>query len=324
MGNGLLDVPGLQVGHWTHAEAQTGCTVILCGEGAVCGVDVRGGSPGTRETDLLDPTCTVDKVHAVLLAGGSAFGLAAADGVMRWLEERGIGFDVGVAKVPIVPAAILFDLLVGDPKVRPDAAAGYAACEDAIKVPRTSEVSGIYNGSIGAGTGATVGKALGPKFAMKGGLGQASISTKAGLVVGALAVVNAFGNVHDLQGKLIAGARNPNGAGFADSVLAMSRDSWRTVDQSAQRQNTTLAVVATNAALTKSEATKVAQMAQTGLARVIRPAHSPLDGDVVFALSTGDLGGKASVSLVGALAAEVLSEAIVMGVNSTDGERISG
>jgi L-aminopeptidase/D-esterase-like protein len=324
MGNGLLDVPGLQVGHWTHAEAQTGCTVILCGEGAVCGVDVRGGSPGTRETDLLDPTCTVDKVHAVLLAGGSAFGLAATDGVMRWLEERGIGFDVGVAKVPIVPAAILFDLLVGDPKVRPDAAAGYAACEDAIKVPRTSEVSGIYNGSIGAGTGATVGKALGPKFAMKGGLGQASISTKAGLVVGALAVVNAFGNVHDLQGKLIAGARNPNGAGFADSVLAMSRDSWRTVDQSAQRQNTTLAVVATNAALTKSEATKVAQMAQTGLARVIRPAHSPLDGDVVFALSTSDLGGKASVSLVGALAAEVLSEAIVMGVNSTDGERISG
>jgi L-aminopeptidase/D-esterase-like protein len=283
----------------------------------VCGVDVRGGSPGTRETDLLSPTCTVDKVHAVLLAGGSAFGLAAADGVMRWLEERGVGFDVGVAKVPIVPTAILFDLLVGDANVRPDAVAGYAACEDAIKVPRTSVVRGSYNGSVGAGMGATVGKALGPKFAMKGGVGQASTSTEIGLIVGALVVVNAFGNVHDLQGNILAGARNPNGVGFADLVQAITRDSWRTVDQS--RQNTTLAVVATNAALTKSEATKVAQMAQMGLARVIRPAHSPLDGDVVFALSTGDV--RANLTVVGMLAADVLAEAIVNAVVSvsTDG-----
>ena len=316
LNNALNDVPGLRVGHWTNLEAATGCTVVLCEQGAVCGVDVRGGSPGTRETDLLHPTCTVDKVHAVLLGGGSAFGLAAADGVMHWLEERDIGFDVGVAKVPIVPAAILFDLLIGDARVRPDAAAGYAACEDATKVP------GTLAGNVGAGTGATVGKALGPKFAMKGGLGQASravnipkVSEPSGcspLIVSALVAVNAFGNVHDAQGNILAGARNLNGVGFADPIQAITRTSWQAANSS--RQNTTLGIVATNAVLTKSEATKVAQMAQAGLARVIRPVHSPLDGDVVFALSTDNV--QTNVSVVGALAADVLAEAVVNAVRA--------
>lgn len=301
MNNTLTDVPGLKVGHWTDLEAATGCTVVLCPEGAVAGVDVRGTAPGTRETDLLNPVCMIEKVHAVLIGGGSAFGLAAADGVMRWLEERGYGFDVGVAKVPIVPAAILFDLGLGRADVRPDAAAGYAACEAAGDGP-------VAQGNVGAGTGATVGKALGLGQATKAGLGSASQKIGADIVIAALAAVNAFGDVYDpQQQRIIAGARNPDG-GFADSLQVMQRRAVTFTPGA----NTTLAVIATNARLTKSGATKAAQMAHDGLARVIRPIHTHFDGDTIFALSYGDK--QADLSLVGAVAADVLAEAVISAV----------
>ena len=305
MNNSLTDIPGITVGHWTDQEAATGCTVILCPEGAVAGVDVRGGAPGTRETDLLNPTCMVEKVHAICLAGGSAFGLAAADGVMRWLEEHGYGFDVRVARVPIVPAAVIFDLALGRADVRPDAAAGYAACQAASAGP-------IAEGNVGAGTGATVGKMLGYPQGMKGGLGTTSRQLDNGVLVAALAVVNAAGDIiNPGTGQIVAGARRADGQGFADIIGTLagggttSRDSWGA-------RNTTLGVVATNVALTKAGATKLAQVAQTGLARTIRPVHTPVDGDVVFGLSLGDQ--QADLSIVGALAAELLSIAIVRAV----------
>lgn len=306
MHNDLTDIPGLQVGHWTNLEAATGCTVILCPAGAVAGADVRGGAPGTRELALLDPVCTVERIHALLLAGGSAFGLAAADGVMRWLEERNIGYDVGIARVPIVPAAILFDLPIGSPLVRPDSAAGYAACVAASAGPLTE-------GNVGAGTGATVGKALGLKCACKGGLGSASVLLPGGGRVAALAVVNAFGNIHDPQsGQAIAGARQLDGqercCGFADPVAILAERA----NLSFAATNTTLAVVATNVTLGKAGATKVAQMAHDGLARTIRPVHTAIDGDIVFALSLGNQAGDAN--LVGAVAADVLATAVVRAV----------
>jgi L-aminopeptidase/D-esterase-like protein len=299
--NGLTDVPGLKVGHWTNLEAATGCTVVLCPEGAVAGVDVRGTAPGTRETDLLDPVCLVEKVNAILIGGGSAFGLAAADGVMRWLEERGYGFDVRVAKVPIVPAAILFDLGLGRADVRPDGAAGYAACEAASDGP-------VEQGNVGAGTGATAGKTLGFGRATKTGLGTASKLIAGETVVAALVAVNAYGDVYDpQQQKVIAGARGLDGK-FIDSVQFAAGRIGQTFARLAGT-NTTLAVVATNVKLTKSEATKVAQMAQDGLARAIRPAHTHFDGDTIFALSYGDK--TADLSLIGALAADALAEAVV-------------
>lgn len=305
MNNSLTDIPGITVGHWTNEEAATGCTVILCPAGAVAGVDVRGGAPGTRETDLLNPTCLVEKVHAICLAGGSAFGLAAADGVMRWLEEQGHGFDVRVARVPIVPAAVIFDLAMGRADVRPDAAAGYAACVAASAGP-------VTEGNVGAGTGATVGKMLGYLQGMKGGLGTASRQVENGVIVAALAVVNAAGDIIDPHtGHIIAGSRQTDGAGFADIMGTLTgggttnRDSWG-------MRNTTLGVVATNVALTKTGATKLAQVAQTGLARAIRPVHTLLDGDVVFALSLGQQSGDPSV--IGALAADLLSKAVVRAV----------
>lgn len=316
MNKGLTDISGLQVGHWTNKEGGTGCTAILCPpEGAVCGVDVRGGAPGTRETDLLRPECSVEKVHAIMLAGGSAFGLAAADGAMHWLEEHGRGYDVGVAKVPIVPSAILFDLPMITPKARPDAAAGYAACQAASD-------TAVVNGTIGAGTGATVGKILGLRQATKGGIGSASKHITNGIVVSALVALNAFGAVIDPKtGEIIAGPRKPIGKGFVDPVeaaqgfigqtIARAREAW------SERANTTLAVVATNVILTKAQATKVAQMAHDGLARTIRPIHTLFDGDVVFALSHGDK--KADVSLIGALAADVLAEAVINAVQSATG-----
>ncbi len=316
MNKGLTDISGLQVGHWTNKEGGTGCTAILCPpEGAVCGVDVRGGAPGTRETDLLRPECSVEKVHAIMLAGGSAFGLAAADGAMRWLEEHGRGYDVGVAKVPIVPSAILFDLPMITPKARPDAAAGYAACQAASD-------AAVVNGTIGAGTGATVGKILGLRQATKGGIGSASKHITNGIVVSALVALNAFGAVIDPKtGEIIAGPRKPIGKGFVDPVeaaqgfigqtIARAREAW------SERANTTLAVVATNVILTKAQATKVAQMAHDGLARTIRPIHTMFDGDVVFALSQGDK--KADVSLIGALAADVLAEAVINAVQAATG-----
>ncbi|MCP4429016.1 MAG: P1 family peptidase [Chloroflexi bacterium] len=302
MHNALTDVSGLKVGHWTNLEAATGCTVVLCPDGAVAGVDVRGTAPGTRETDLLDPVCMVEQVHAILIGGGSAFGLAAADGVMRWLEEHDYGFDVGVAKVPIVPAAILFDLPLGRADVRPDAAAGYAACEAATDGP-------VPEGNVGAGTGASVGKAMGFKQATKSGLGTAGKKISGGVVVAALVAVNAFGDVYDpARQQIIAGTRSPGG-GFVDTLKFAESMVGQTIAKLSKGTNTTLAVVSTNVKLTKSGATKVAQMAQDGLARTIRPAHTHFDGDTIFALSCGDK--QADLSLVGALAADVLAEAVI-------------
>jgi L-aminopeptidase/D-esterase-like protein len=309
----LTAIPGLRVGHWTNLEGGTGCTVVLCPQGAVAGVDVRGGAPGTREMQLLSPTCAIEHVHAVLIGGGSAYGLAAADGVMRWLEERGYGFDVGIAKVPIVPAAILFDLPVLRADQRPDAAAGYAACEAATDTP-------VTQGNVGAGTGATCGKALGFALATKAGLGSAAIALDNGLIVAALAAVNAFGDVVDPRtGRILAGARRPDGHGFADTMAHLRTADPLSLAHLAEQQrgqNTTLAVVATNAALTKVQATKVAQMAHNGLARVIRPIHTMLDGDTIFALSLGTL--RADVSLLGELAAEAVAQSVVNAVITTE------
>ncbi len=307
MHNTLTDVPGLAVGHWTDLEAATGCTVILCPpQGAVAGVDVRGFAPGTREIVLLDPVYTVDRVHAILLSGGSAFGLAAADGVMRWLEERGRGFETGVAKVPIVPAAILFDLAIGRADVRPDGAAGYAACGAATTQP-------VVQGCVGAGTGATVGKLLGLPNATKGGIGSASRRLENGVMIGALVAVNPVGDVVNPEsGRILAGARRPDG-GFANSMTLIEARLGQSFPDIVS-SNTTLAVVATNATLTKAGATKVARMAHDGLARAIRPIHTSFDGDTVFALSVGDLA--ADAGLVGALAADVLAEAVINAVRA--------
>ncbi len=309
----LTAIPGLRVGHWTDLEGGTGCTVVLCPHGAVAGVDVRGGAPGTRETQLLAPTCAIEHVHAILIGGGSAYGLAAADGVMRWLEERGYGFDVGIAKVPIVPAAILFDLPVLRADQRPDAAAGYAACEAATDAP-------VTQGNVGAGTGATCGKALGFALATKAGLGSAAMALDNGLLVAALAAVNAFGDVIDPRtGRILAGARGTDGRGFADTMAYLCMADPLSLAHLAEQQrgqNTTLAVVATNAALTKAQATKVAQMAHNGLARAIRPIHTMLDGDTIFALSFGTL--RADVSLLGELAAEVVAQSVVNAVMAAE------
>ena len=303
MHNDITDIPGVRVGHDTHLEAGTGCTVILCDPPAIGGVDVRGGAPATRETDLLRPMHLVDSVHAIVLTGGSAFGLDAASGVVRYLEEQQIGYDVGVAKVPIVPAAAIFDLAFGSATIRPDAEAGYRACQQA-------NAEATQQGNIGAGTGATVGKMLGPAFAMKGGLGSASTTLTDGVRVGALVIVNAFGNILDLQTQqVIAGGRPPLSTGG-------------TPDGASPFGNTTIAVIATNASLTKEEVNKVAQMAHNGLAQAIRPAHTLFDGDTVFALALGpreqrhiDLATNAyQVSMIGAAAAKVLAQAIVNGV----------
>jgi len=313
--NSITDVRGIEVGHAQDDEALTGCTVILCRKGAVAGVDVRGGAPGTRETDLLNPVNLVQKVHAVVLSGGSAFGLDAASGVMRYLEEKKIGFDTGVVKVPIVPSAILYDLNLGRADVRPDSAMGYRAAASASS-------DAPAEGNAGAGTGASIGKMFGKSLAMKSGLGTASMDIGGGVIVGALVAVNAFGDVVDPRtGEIIAGLRSgragPLRVGrkedhFADSLAMMKIAIGRSILGLASRANTVIGVVATNAILTKAQATKVAQMAQDGIARTIRPAHTMLDGDVIFALSTG--ARKADVSTVGAFAAEVMEQAIVRAV----------
>ena len=304
MSGTLTDVAGLTVGHWTDLEAATGCTVVLCdGDGAVAGVDVRGSAPGTRETDLLDPVNAVQKVHAVLIAGGSAFGLDAASGVMRWLEARGRGVEVGPQRVPIVPAAVLFDLAVGRPDVRPDAAAGEAACDAATAGP-------VPQGSVGAGTGATVGKVPGSELATKSGLGSASLRLAGGVTVGALVAVNAAGDVVDpASGAVIAGPRRDGG--FVRTVEWLREHSPRV----GVGQSTTLAVVATDAALTKPEAAKVARMAHDGLARTVDPVHTMLDGDTVFALATGAAERHADVTAVGAAAATALAAAVLAAVS---------
>jgi len=307
----LTDVPGVRVGHFTDRRRPTGCTVVLTEEGAVCGVDVRGGAPGTRETDLLDPVRSVDRVHAVVLAGGSAFGLEAATGVVRYLEEKGVGFAVGPIRVPIVPAAILFDLAVGDQRIRPDAAAGYEAARAASDAP-------VAEGCVGAGAGATVGKLLGPRGAMKGGLGSASITLGGGVVVGAVVAVNALGDVVDPStSRTVAGARTPDGRGLRGAVEGLRAGELARVPLTGE--STTIGVVATNATLTRTGATMVARMAHDGLARTIRPVHTPWDGDTVFALSTGGLDLHEPALVVGTLAAEAVAEAVVRAVRAATG-----
>lgn len=299
------EIPGLQVGHAQDFEAATGCSVVLTPAGAVCGVDQRGGAPGTRETDLLRPMHRVHDVHGVLLTGGSAFGLAAADGVVRWLEEQQAGYDVGVARVPIVPAAVLFDLAIGRADLRPDAAMGYAACQAAANRSPANEM-----GTIGAGTGATVGNILGPAHRMKGGLGSSVIELGQALWVGALFAVNCLGDVVDLRsGRILAGVRKLPEDGFADTMQQLKEMSEGITGPG----NTVIGVVATNARLSKEGANKVAQMAHDGLARAVRPAHTMFDGDTIFALGTGQ-GPAAEANLIGAFAAEATAQAIVEGV----------
>jgi L-aminopeptidase/D-esterase-like protein len=310
---GLTAVEGIAVGHHTLTARPTGCTVVLVGGGAVAGIDVRGGAPGTKETDLLDPVNSVQQVHAIALAGGSAFGLDAATGVMRFLEERNIGYDVKVAKVPIVPAAILIDLWVGDnAKVRPDAECGYAAAKAASPGP-------VAEGSIGAGAGATVGKMGGNARAMKGGLGTASIQLPSGLVVAALVAVNAAGDVIDpATQKVVAGMRTEDGKALADARRLLRSGAFD-LAQPRPGENTTIGVVATNATLTKAQATKVAQMAHDGFARSIVPSHTPGDGDTIFALATARRQGEPNVSLIGALAAEAIADAVVRAAHQATG-----
>jgi len=314
LNNSITDVRGIEVGHVQDEAALTGCTVILCRKGSVAGVDVRGGAPGTRETDLLNPINLVQKVHAVVLAGGSAFGLDAASGVMRWLDEQKIGFNTGAAKVPIVPSAILYDLNVGRADVRPDPAMGYLAASRASSGP-------IAEGNVGVGTGASVGKMFGFSLSMKAGVGTASMDIGGGVIVGALVAVNAWGDVVDPHtGSILAGLRSGKvgtirvgkKGSYADTLTMLKGAVGGGLLGFASRANTVIGVVATNAKLTKAQATKVSQMAQNGIARTIRPAHTMFDGDAVFALSTG--AKKADVSIVGAFTADVMTEAILRAV----------
>ena len=301
----ITDVPGIKVGHHTDLDAATGCTVILCEAGAIAGVDVRGSAPGTRETDLLRPMNLVEKVHAILLSGGSAFGLNAADGVMHYLEERDVGFETIAGKVPIVPAAILFDLAIGNPKVRPGSKEGYLACVNATD-------SEVAEGCTGAGTGATVGKLLGSAWAMKSGMGTASEKVSGDVIIAALVAVNAFGDVIDPKtGTILAGTRRPDGKGFANSAELIKRgigDGW----QPNASPSTTIGVVATDAYLNKEQINKVAQMAQDGVARAINPCHTMYDGDTIFSLSLGQKTG--DVNVIGSVAAELVSTAITRAV----------
>ncbi len=292
---------GIKIGHAENHQGITGCTVVLCPEGAVGGVDVRGAAPGTRETDLLNPLMTVGQVHGILLAGGSAFGLAAADGVMAYLEELGVGFDVGIARVPIVPAAVIFDLAIGDHQVRPDCQMGYQACLNAVE-------NNLLEGCVGVGIGATVGKIKGMEWATKSGLGMAEIKVGE-LEIGAVVVVNAVGDVYEPQsGEILAGVRSELGFGKTEEVLRTSYQEIR------QFTNTTIGVVYTNARLTKSEANKLAQVSHQGLVRTIRPIHTAFDGDTLFALGCGNL--EIDQILLGMLAGDVVSQAVVRAVTT--------
>lgn len=311
MNNTLTDVGGLKVGHYTDLEAATGCTVVLCPSGTVAGVDVRGAAPGTRETDLLDPVNTVQAINALVLTGGSAYGLDAAGGVMRWLEEQGMGFDVGVAVVPIVPAAVLFDLRIGRADVRPGPEAGYRACAEASREP-------VPEGTIGAGTGATVGKLWGMERATKCGLGSASTRLACGVTIAAMVAVNVVGDVISPDtGQIIAGLRSADGAGFTSTLEQMQGNLDGSMFQPGC--NTTIGVVATDAVLTKSTATKLAQMAHDGLARTIQPVHTSMDGDTLFALGTGQSGQTIEVSVLGAVAAQVLGQAVLRAAQTATG-----
>ena len=303
----ITDVDGILLGHFTLRDRPTGCTVVTSVEPMSAGVDVRGGAPGTRETDLLRSESMVEKVNAVFLSGGSAFGLEVATGITRYLEEQRRGFQVGSVRVPIVCGAILFDLGFGDPRIRPDAQAGYEACRTAGNGP-------VPEGNVGAGAGATVGKLLGAQRAMKSGLGSWAMTRPDGLKIGAVVAVNCVGDVVDPDtGKIVAGARQQDGSGFANTMEVLRRGT----PVAPVRQNTVIAVVATNARLGKPQCNKVAQMAQDAFARCVSPAHTPWDGDTVFAVATGvwDNGGKpADTGVVGALAADTLGRAVLRAV----------
>lgn len=301
MNNTLTAVPGIQVGHFTHLEGGTGCTVILCPAGSVGGVDQRGGAPGTRETDLLRPTHHVDTVNAIMLSGGSAFGLAAADGAVRFLDERGLGYKSGTGYiVPIVAAAIVFDLSVGQPGIRPDAHLGYEACQAASTEP-------VEQGTVGAGTGCRIGAMHGNARATKGGVGSACVRLDDDLMVAALVAVNAVGDVLDEQGQILAGLREGPDSDQFTGMLNALREMAR-VPAKPGRENTVIGVVATNARLTKDEVNKVAQMGNSGIARAINPAHTMMDGDTMFAVATGEI--PANVTVIGAFAAQAVAQAI--------------
>ena len=303
----ITAVPGITAGHWTDAAGATGCTVILCGDSSVGGVAVRGGSPGTRETDLLDPIRRVDRVHAILLSGGSAFGLAAATGVQQWLEERGVGFDTPHGVVPIVPAAILYDLGVGRSDARPNANAGYAACDAAGDAP-------LASGSVGAGTGATVAKALGAEGAIKGGIGSACCVLPSGVTVAALVAVNAWGGIHDHRdGSLIAGPRRDDGT-MADPVNVILEGEYPRAEPT--MTNTTIGVVATNAALDKTSVNFIASSAHDGLALTISPCHTFNDGDTMFCVATGQNAQAANLTTMVAAATHVTALATLDAVRS--------
>ena len=317
MNKGLTEVAGIRVGHHTMAGRPTGCTVVVVdGDGAVGGVSQRGGAPGTRETDLLNPLNLVERVNAIVLTGGSAFGLAAAEGVVRFLEERNVGYKTGAGVVPIVPAAVLYDLeFGGDAKIRPNADCGYRAAS-------TASDAAVAEGNVGAGAGATVGKMGGPvqrpgypggrRSPMKGGVGSAAVKLPNGLIVGAIVAVNAVGDIIDPRsGQLVAGARNPDGT-LADVRRLLATGAI--APPSKPGENTTIGLVATNARLTKEQASRIALMADDGVARAINPSHTVGDGDIVFALSTGRWAGEVNLTVIGALAAEVMSEAIVRAV----------
>jgi L-aminopeptidase/D-esterase-like protein len=309
--NGLTAVEGIRVGHHTLTERPTGCTVVLVEKGATAGVAIRGSAPGTRETDLLDPSNIVEQVHAITFSGGSAFGLDAASGVMRYLEERKIGFPFGGAYVPIVPAAVLFDLPVGGkPTIRPDASCGYAAATAATDGP-------VAEGSVGAGAGATVGKFGGGGRPMKGGIGTASITLPNGLTVAALVAVNAAGDIIDpSNGQVVAGARGADGRTFLDARKLLRGG---TIQPLKPIENTTLGLIATNAKLTKAQARKIAEMAHDGFARTIVPAHTMNDGDTIFAMGTGSSSVEPNITILGGLAAEMAADAILRAVREATG-----
>ena len=309
MMDAITRIPGIKVGHAQSLTGATGCTVILCEQGAVAGVDVRGGAPGVRETDTLNPVNFVEKAHAIYLSGGSAYGLDGAGGVMQFLEERGCGLDVGVGVVPIVPGAVLFDLPVVRADIRPDKAMGYQACLNAGE-------GGVAQGNVGAGTGATVGKPAGFSRMMKGGLGTACLQTGE-LLVGAIVAVNCFGDVIDPStGEIIAGTLNASGDGFADSMEILASQAATGIN--VLNSNTTIGVVATNGRFTKAQTTKIAQMAHDGFARTINPIHTMYDGDSIFALSTGVV--DADVSAAGALAARVMAMAVLNGIRAAESQ----
>lgn len=305
MYNNILDVKGLKVGQVEDLEGLTGCTVVICEEGAVCGVDVRGAAPGTRETDLLDPINMIQKVHAVVLSGGSAFGLESTCGVSKYLEEKNIGFDVGVTKVPIVVGAVLFDLVVGDPKCRPNIEMGYKACELANNTE-------LKQGNYGAGCGATVGKIRGPQYAMKGGIGSYSVKLPNGLVVSALIAVNALGDVYE-NGKIIAGVLDDSKTKVLNTYEIMKNGVTKggfNID------NTTIGIVATNAKLTKAECKKVSQVSHNGYAKTIFPIHTPHDGDTIFTMATGEI--ETDMTLLSSIATEVVEKSVINAIKNSN------